>query len=164
MRTAYFHEDHYCQVELLPGENLEWCRAQMDAIEEFSDAHQTGAGWTDMYVRPPAPIPIETRGIALDVLASAIAVPPYDEEVPNVRAFGRDGGITLFAQQRDGVVVAIWLGQQPVVDAEIRSSADALAALAQWNLLLVDWEWNVVIPLSDAPAVHEYLLRLRPPS
>ncbi len=62
MREAYFHEDDYCQTELLPIANHKHCRDQLREIESFSAQHETEFGWTDMYVRSDAPQTLaETR-------------------------------------------------------------------------------------------------------
>ena len=54
MREAYYHEDDYCMIELLPLDNLQHCLTQMGEQQAFADAHRSGAGWTDMFV-PEAP-------------------------------------------------------------------------------------------------------------
>ncbi len=50
MREAYFHEDDYCQTELLPIANHKHCRDQLREIESFS-AHtrQSSDGRTCMF-------------------------------------------------------------------------------------------------------------------
>lgn len=156
-RTIWFHEDDYCQTELLCDENLDWCVEETRKIEEFSEAHRAGIGWTKMYMRPPAPVALATRGITVTELAEAIApyAPPYDsvttgysthvEDAVNVAAYGAGGSVTLFAEQRDGVVTALWLEL-----GRLDENATAmLAALSRWSLLLVDWSGGQVIRLSD---------------
>ncbi len=38
MRTVYFHEDDYCQQEILPLSNKAVCLKEMDEINGFSEA------------------------------------------------------------------------------------------------------------------------------
>ena len=100
MREAYYHEDDFCQVELLPIDNLQHCLAQMGEQQAFAAAHQSGAGWTDMYMRQEPPSRLVTLGITGEQLRLAVQaeLPPYDAvftgyssyrvECRNVLAFG----------------------------------------------------------------------------
>jgi len=169
MRTAYFHEDDYGQIELVCDDNREWCADQVRRIEEFSNEHRAGIGWTAMYMRPASPVALATRGITMDALEAAVAgfLPPFDtvttgysthvEPMPNTRAFGFPQSVTLFAEQRENVVSAIWFMPLSADETDVRQLASALSALAKWNLLLVDWNGLQIIPLSDADALRDYL-------
>lgn len=169
MRTAYFHEDDYCQIELVCDENLEWCLDQTRRIADFANAHRAGEGWSEMYVRPEKSVELAARGIAIGALAGAVTphLPPYDavttgyttvtEDLPNTHAFGAASDVVLFAAHPDGIVSAIWFEMQPSDDSAVASAAATLMALAQWRLLLVDWAWGRVIPLTDHSAVDAYL-------
>jgi hypothetical protein len=52
----YVHEDDVRQIELAPAENLEYQLNQCKKIDDFSEEHFDGNGWTDMYVRKAPPI------------------------------------------------------------------------------------------------------------
>lgn len=162
--TIYFHEDDYCQIELVCEENLEWCLDQTRRISDFANVH---AG-DDMYVRPAHTVELKSRGISVDTLASAVAPPlqRYDavttgyasieDVIPNTSAFGSPC-VDLFASHPDGVISAIWFALQPTDDASVTMSVAMFSALSQWRLLLVDWAWGSVVPLSDASALEAYL-------
>ena len=68
MASAFFHEDDYCQVEVLPITARGYCLAEMGRIDDFADAHLDGAGWTAMYVRGESPQPLASLGITLEEL------------------------------------------------------------------------------------------------
>jgi hypothetical protein len=145
MGTAYFHEDDYCQIELLCDENLAWCLDQTRRISEFANVH---AG-DDMYVRPAHSVELAARGISVEALAAAIAPPleRYDtvtsgyasveEPVANTTAFGASG-LTLFASYPEGVVSAVWFALQPGDEASVATALATFSALSQWRLLLAD--------------------------
>lgn len=48
MKELYFHEDDYCQVELLPMSALESSVGEMKKIAAFSDAHWDGTAFGDI--------------------------------------------------------------------------------------------------------------------
>ena len=51
MYEFYHHEDEVGQEQLLPIEWWDYCRGELEAIEEHTKAHldPSGAGWTEMY-------------------------------------------------------------------------------------------------------------------
>jgi hypothetical protein len=169
MRNAYFHEDTYCQIELVCEENERWCIDQTRAIEEFAKQHRLGDAYTSMYVRPANPVELATRGITLDALRDAVSphLRPFDdvktgystvvEDAPDTVAFGFEPNVILFAAHAHNIVAAVWLTLQPSEEAEGIAAAKALAALSPMRLLLVDWEWARVIALKNDDAIDEYL-------
>lgn len=164
MREAYYHEDDYCQIELLPLDNLQHCLQQLGEQQAFADAHASGAGWTDMYVRGAPPLslsPLSALGITAAQLRQALAaaLPPYDAvftgyssyrlECKNVLAFGGERTETLFAGiNDDGVVADLWC-------------SDGMAALQllpqRAQLLFVDWNAGFVCPLAEQALFQRYL-------
>ena len=161
MREAYYHEDDFCQVELLPIDNLQHCLAQMGEQQAFAAAHQSGAGWTDMYMRQEPPSRLVTLGMTGEQLRLAVmeVLPPYDAvftgyssyrvECRNVLAFGGDKTETLFAGlDGDGIVADLWC-------------SDALPQLLLLplleQLLLADWNAGCACPLADQALFARYL-------
>ena len=161
MREAYYHEDDFCQVELLPLDNLQHCLAQMGQQQAFAAAHQSGAGWTDMYVREDSPSRLVTLGITGEQLRLAVQaeLPPYDAvftgyssyrvECRNVLAFGGENTETLFAGlDDDGIVADLWC-------------SDAMPELLRLpltkQLLLADWNAGLACPLADQVLFTRYL-------
>lgn len=173
-RTAYFHEDDYCQIELLPVQNWAHCAQELGRIGEFSDAHRApnDAGWDAMYMRSHAPLSIAALGIDFAGVSNALALHlpqfetvetgygSYSEKCPDTSAFGyADSSIIFVAHNDTGHVAAIWLSVGPVdtpeKEANFLASLHALDALGP--LLLVDWNWNALLRLHDADQVRDYL-------
>lgn len=161
MREAYFHEDDYCQVELLPVDNLQHCLQQMGEQQVFADAHASGAGWTDMYVRSAPPSPLSALGITATQLRQALGavLPPYDAvftgygsyrvACENVLAFGGDKTETLFAGiNDDGVVADLWCSD---------AMAELLLLPLPQQLLLADWNAGLACPLAERALFARYL-------
>ena len=110
MRSAYFHEDDYCQIELLPIDNLGFCLKQAGEISEFSEEHWKGMGWDSMYVRKVNPRKLSSLKLQLNDVRSVISktMPEYDEvytgyssyreKCTNTYAFGGDKTATLFLE------------------------------------------------------------------
>jgi len=169
-RTRYFHEDDYCQQEFLPLSAWAHCASQVAAIDAFSEAHRTEHGWTDMYVRPPAPSALADLGItAADVAAvvASVLVPfagvttgygSHVEACPKVSAYGMEHGVTLFAEcNARGTISALWLDPGAPAPAEVHRVVDVLSGLPKaQELLFVDWAWSRLFKAADKPAWVAY--------
>ena len=161
MREAYYHEDDFCMIELLPLDNLQHCLAQMGEQQAFADAHRSGAGWTDMYVIEAPPSPLSALGMTAQQLrlALAAALPPYDAvctgygsyrvECKNVLAFGADSTETLFAGlDEGGIVCDLWCSE---------GMPQLMLLPLKEQLLLADWGAGFVCPLADGELFARYL-------
>jgi hypothetical protein len=58
-RQLFIDDDTAGGIEVLPASQADWCARQMDEIERFAARHElpNGAGWSDIYLRPPTPRP-----------------------------------------------------------------------------------------------------------
>jgi hypothetical protein len=72
MREAYFHEDDYCQIEVLPLDDLYFCLRQAGEIAEFSNEHRAGSSWDAMYIRGANPTPLASLNISLSQVREAL--------------------------------------------------------------------------------------------
>jgi len=172
-RTALFHEDDYCQIELLPAQNWAHCAHKLGRTREISEDPKTSEdpGWTELCLRSHAPLPIAALGIDFEGVTHALALhlPQFDtvetgygsysEKCPDTCAFGYAGGCIVYASHNDsGHVSAIWLALGP---ATAQEEAGFLAALhtadALGPLLLVDWGWNALLRLRETGELLAYL-------
>ena len=79
-RIAFFHEDDYCQREILPLTAKNFCLKQMGEINDFSQEHQLESGlFTDIFIRENTPHGIEELGLCSEQLNAALNfLPLYD--------------------------------------------------------------------------------------
>ena len=169
MREAYFHEDDYCQTELLPIANHKHCRDQLGEIESFSAQHKTEFGWTDMYVRPNAPQTLADTRIARMELQRVLEpfLPKFDrvmtgystykEPCQNTIAFGADTNLILFAAHDGEFITALWLTIYGLSKQDTELASRMFQKMSQWGLLLVDWSMSALVALDDTDAVGKYL-------
>lgn len=158
MREVFFHEDDYCQQELLPAAALDWCSRELGEIDRFSEAHRAadGAGWTDLYVRPNAPAELLALRITREEVAAALGplLPEFDrvltgyssfrEECRNSSAWGTGEGCEFFASwNAEGFVSAIWTNLFDSRAESLAKAASAVEALGTLRpLIYVDWAWG----------------------
>jgi hypothetical protein len=157
-REIYFHEDDYCQQELLPREALTYAEAEVKKIGEFADAHRApdGAGWTEVYVRPKPPVTYRALGMTNEDLDAVISphLPPFDlvytgyssfrERCTKVAAWGTSQQNALFADWDDnGIISNVWTQFFESDEKSLLTASKAVTALGMLHsLIYVDWAWG----------------------
>lgn len=170
MREIYFHEDDYCQLELVAEQNWDWCIQEMNRLSEFSNAHQAEVGWTDIYVRQDPEITVESLGINRREWEAALppAMKSFDrvltgygstvETCSAVLAHGVHAGLVTFAAlgARD-VVTAVWFTFDLQTDDDVTTACALMPSLSRWPVFLADWGWCRQFDLNDAAGLQQYL-------
>ncbi len=173
-REIYFHEDDYCQQQLLPREATTHAESELRKIDEFSAAHRSpgGLGWTDVYMREEAPAQFATLKMKrhdFDALISPI-LPAFDrvltgysshrEVCTRTAAWGLSRECVLFADWSDADVIAnVWCGFFDPEEEQIRSAARVIAALGRIHpLVFVDWAWGYTC---EATEEEHFVVMLR---
>ena len=174
MRTVYFHEDDYCQYEILPLTDREYCLEEMTKIAAFEKEHRIQSGpytfYSDIYVRGSNPYNIKESLLRPEQLDDALEfLPAYDvvetgysshrSICPAARCRGSSSGIKVFwSVDKDGIVNSIWLDlriepEQKAIEESIRTLS-SLGQLAP--LLLADWNSGECVNLSSPQEIEQY--------
>ncbi len=164
-REIYFHEDDYCQQELLPRGAVAHAEAEIKQIGDFADAHRApgGLGWTDIYIRKEAPLKLRSLRIDKGVFAQTVSpfLEPFDVVLTGysscrVRcndtcAWGRAEGCALFAKwDYDRIISHTWAEFFDQDEASILAATQAVAALGRlYPLVYVDWAYGYTCDASD---------------
>jgi hypothetical protein len=168
-RTIYFHEDDYCQIELLPVSARTHCMTQMGIIDNFTTMHDDGGmGFTGIYVRPDAPHALTELCLTTSAFSEALKrhFPAYDsvftgyrshrEECKSTLAWGDDSW-TIFADHNADIIQHAWLDLRDLNADAVTRIVCALRDLP-WSesILIADWSWSLVAMLSDIGSLNEY--------
>lgn len=168
-RIAFFHEDDYCQWEILPLTAEDSCMRQMGEIDDFAKGHQVDGGFTDMFVCENSPHEIGELALRPEQLNEALRfLQPYDrvetgyssyrEELKS--SYGRGNGPeqNVFWSVNDaGVVNAIWLDIWVVPETKDLWQ-NILTALGKMvPVLLADWGWSRCVDLTNLSEVEKYI-------
>jgi len=173
MASVYFHEDDFCQIEILPVENLAFCLKQAGCIAEFADEHRAGVGFSDMYMREDVNISLHSKKISATDLKNLLGkiLPEFDlvytgygsyrEKCDFTNAFGQNSSIVLFYECDAEFVKNIWLTLDVKNSADIEVAIGIFGTLSQaGEFLIADWELGFVEPLKNISAINGYLKRL----
>jgi hypothetical protein len=165
MDSLWFHEEDYCQIELLPKAAENFARRQAGEIDTFSAAHDDGGqGWTDIYVRREPPASLGALRIALIDVENLI--PPefhrfdkvttgystHVEPAAQTVAWQAGGGTVFVGHDDGGIVDAVWFS-----DVNLGMEELLLRLGARWPVVLAHWPWSRVVDLSDRGAVRAFL-------
>jgi hypothetical protein len=171
LRSVFFHEDDYCQVEILPANAHGYCLREMGQIDQFADAHRDGPGFTDVYMRGEPPAPLSSLGATLADLRSTIGavLAPFDqvftgysshrEPCGSVHAWDIDDSAAVFAKIGEAdVVQSVWFSLHGVPTEEIGEWCRALACLPHaFEMILTDWNSRDVLLLKVDQRLALYL-------
>ncbi|HEX8249339.1 MAG TPA: hypothetical protein VF599_14270 [Pyrinomonadaceae bacterium] len=143
----------------------------MKKIEEFSEAHRTGFGWSAMYVRNEEPpqtlasllIPFDSWKENLkDRLSFHAQVKTgyssHVETCDNCAAWAGENDVTIFAEINQDAIRRAWFSFDNLNEQGVPNSLAAIREIAERDeLIIVDWVWREVVKISDAEKLSEYL-------
>jgi hypothetical protein len=171
MDSIFYHEDDYCQVELVPIENFDALIRQAQNVQDFSEKHVDGGAYTDMYIRDSHGLHLKERGIplaALDKLLSMLSMKRFIHVSTGIRPGEMDKGNTfgygenyhgIFFDFASDVVNNIWIAGSPQADAA--KISQVFHQIGQtWNLLLMDWNSLELIELKNKEQTQKYFYKL----
>lgn len=172
-REIYFHEDDYCQQELLPRDALAYAEAEVMRIADFAEAHRApdDAGWTDMYVRPKPPVNFRALGVNKEDFDAIISphLPPFDlvytgyssyrERCRKAAAWGTDQHNAIFANWDDeGIITNVWTQFFDSDEKSLLAASKAVSALGMLHsIIYVDWAWGYTCEIINGEAFASHL-------
>jgi hypothetical protein len=165
----FFHEDDFCQVELLPKENLNFIKLQCNQIESSSEKNFDGAGYKEIFIRDANPIGLSTISIQKSELENFLLELHLPRASEVLTGYGQDyrvqsletvgfgsDYVAVYFHFQDDIVKKIWFTQIWNITGEKLVPVLNKVGL-KWNLLLVDWEAATFVELSDEQAIINYL-------
>ncbi len=168
-RIAFFHEDDYCQWEILPLTSREFCMRQMGIIDNFAKEHQSDFGFTDIFVREGSPHKIGELALRSEQLDEALQfLSPYARVETGYSssrrelksAYGRGEGAeenVFWSVDGAGLVNALWL-DLCITQENKELWQNILTVLGKLApLLLADWSWSCCVDLTSADEINRYV-------
>ncbi|MFA7326533.1 MAG: hypothetical protein WC121_07720 [Candidatus Kapaibacterium sp.] len=163
--TIFYHEDDYCQIEIVPRDNLSELIKQAENISDFS----TENGYSDIYVREKNKVSLKSKEINKSELESLLVKlgtekhseiitgygSDYRVKSENTIGFGKDYSAFYFDFEND-IVKNIW-----ITNLDGLNHVKVINVLSEigkkWNLLMMDWNSSELIDLSNKKMIEKYL-------
>jgi hypothetical protein len=148
-----FHEDEWCQIELLPASGLKQLQATLAEYKIFEQAHRLQHGWSQIFARKlPRAVLIEGAD-AVSTLASSFGTMPINAPILTTasRPLGQvEGG---FAIEPSSDVLLYGLANErgisalgAMVHGDDMQLAQAFSRLhSSFGLMLVDWRQQLAL-------------------
>jgi hypothetical protein len=170
--AAYFHEDHYNQIEILPAENLFEASREIEMLGGESIHTLTEDGFEHIYNRKDASLPLHHLNIGVEeirLLLEELSFKYYDKvetgysstRIPkeNCFAYGYENYI-IFVAHNNQIVHNIWITfSLSVIKEEVFPTNLILTLLKikdRWNVILIDWNEEVIVFLYRKEQIEEY--------
>lgn len=167
------HEDDWRQVEFVAANDREYITAEVAKVSQFKIDNWVGQGWKNLFVRPDHPTDLSSLNIKLDDLKNVLsATTPNGVLVfqsfsdPQGSAcavlggfsFRMNEGLFIYGHQLDGIISSLAMGLYVENHSEVESFSKPLQSIARLSpLLIVDWNSNALVTLSDAGEVNQWL-------
>jgi len=163
--TIFYHEDDFCQIEIVPKENLSELIKQADNISDFTSEN----GYSDIYVREENKVSLKTKKISkseLESLLTKLGTAKHTEIITgygsdykikseNTIGFGKDYSAVYFDFEND-IVKNIWITNLYGLNHE--NVINTLSEIGEkWNLIMMDWNSSELIDLSNKKMIEKYL-------
>jgi hypothetical protein len=167
-REIYFHEDDYCQQELLPREALAFVESEIKKSDEFAAAHLApgGIGWTDISVRQDPPTGFRALKMTREDFDVAISshLPSFDQVITGYSTFRErckkaaawgtsQQNAILIDWDDEGIIKNVWTQFFESDEKSISAASKSIAALGTLHsLIYVDWAWSFVCEIFNEEA------------
>lgn len=168
----YFHEDLYCQVELLPRENFSELEKENEKIEDFAQNHSDGFGFSDIYVRNGQKIKTSERKIQISDFEKLMVeigfkkfsnvytgYSSYEEPCKNTLGFKLDSSV-VYCDFENDLIKNIWIDNFRFSNSSDKKEQliNGLFAIGEkWNLILNDWDLTETFDLMNKIEIDRYI-------
>jgi hypothetical protein len=167
--TINYHEDDFCQVQLIPSENMQDVKEETESILEFNEKNFDGHGSRGIRVRKKHKIQLNSRKISREELDEIFVKTQTDrhsqvvtgygqheESSRNTIGYGSGHSAIYFDFNIDGVVQNVWM-----TDIRFFKGNDIASVLYEigirWNLILMDWNSLEFVDLKNMTEIENYL-------
>jgi len=166
----FFHEDDYLQIEIIPKDNFFQKSKNISETEYNYSEH----GFTDIIFRESNKVPTLSLEITKKNLVSILkkhALAKFDKiysgygSTTNIlqkrtQAFGYEDYAILFDYDKS-IVKNIWLIFDPDLHLPFHNYRNLTKVLIDigkiWNLILIDWNEDVIVDLKSKEKITHYL-------
>jgi hypothetical protein len=168
----YFHEDSYCQVELIPKENLSSLTDENKKIIDFGREHSVDNYFSEIYMRDDNKFKTSIRQIQVKDFEQILlkngfdkkgfvytGYSSYKEKCKNTNAYVIEKAV-IYCDFKEDLIENIWIdGFRYSGDSKFISHM--ILCLYEigimWDLILNDWDVCETIDLQDKNQIENYI-------
>jgi len=168
--TMFYHEDDYCQIQLLPIENYPELIQQISNISSKSSKNFDGTGYKEIVIRADQEKKLEDRKIKKEELEKILSKLKterhsivatgyglsYRIESKNTIAYGTNNSAIFFDYNpENGNVQNFWIvNPKQLESAGLKEIMSEI--VTKWELVLTDWNLGLTLDWKDFDKVEKY--------
>src|SRR5690606_2608359 len=168
-----FWEDDYCQIEIVPRQNIENIKSSIKQIDNFTEKTKTEYGYTDIFVREGLPFPTKDEKYRIDAFeklliekcfkkATQIRYDGYtiiDCSYKTSNAFSLPC-FNFFYDCEDEFLKNIWISTSLITSTEhFDTILETLYELGEsYELILINWNSSELVDLANRNQIKDYLM------
>ncbi len=162
------HEDDVRQIELIPADNFEYAKQEVERIRNFAEEHFDGKGWTEVYERSEPPQRLVDRKISF----FDFAIPLFKDgfKLKDMRYIGLPSSgpypalvkndFTIFLSLNSKWIEAVYF---PIEIDDLHLRTETIITLSQkYQLVLVDWLKLLAVDARFRKDTEKYIAMLSP--
>jgi len=168
--SVFFHEDNYCQIELLPIQNL---FSENSAMQNYSNENFNGDGFITATARDETKFPLYKLEISYSsfvLIVEKIALFSIEKVYTgylshrvlknNISAYGFENYI-LYIESNNGLISKLWIDYylfSDTLNGYPHTLQTTLYELGlKYELVLVDWNEFLTVILKNNNQLNEYI-------
>jgi hypothetical protein len=158
--SVFFHEDDYCQRELLPLASLLSNLNKAENAIYVAQENYTSYGFSGLYNNDATVISLEVLNISLADFEKVYTGYSTERTLKDdVGAFGFENYI-IYYKFNNGIVVKSWLDFSALLDESKIHPQMLISSLNDlgltYNLILADWIENLTVNLKNTQIISDY--------
>jgi hypothetical protein len=168
-----FWEDDYCQIEIVPRQNIEKIRSTINQIDDFTENTKTEFGYTDIFVREGLPFPTKNEEYRIDAFEKQLIEKGF-RKATQIRYDGytiidcsntTSNALSLpcfnfFYDCEDEFLKNIWISTSLITSTEhFNTIFETLYELGEsYELTLINWNSAELVDLTNRNQIKDYLM------
>ncbi|WP_053058502.1 hypothetical protein [Pedobacter sp. BMA] len=168
-----FWDDDYCQIEIVPRQNVEHIENSIKQIDEFTASTRTEYGFTDMFVREGLPFPTINKELRTDNFEKLLTEKGF-EKATKIRYNGYTiihctkttsnayslPCFSFFYDCDDDFINNIWISISHITSNDhFNRILGALYELGEsCEFVLIDWNSSALVDLANKNQINAYLV------
>jgi len=168
-----FWEDDYCQIEIVPRQNIENIKSSIKQIDNFTDNTKTVYGYTDIFAREGLPFPTKDEEYRIDAFEKLLIERGF-KKATQIRYDGytiihcsnkTSNALSLpcfnfFYDCENEFLKNIWVSTSLITSTELFDIIlETLYELGEsYELILINWNSSELVDLTNRNQIKDYLM------
>ncbi|MBL0294162.1 MAG: hypothetical protein IPQ04_07820 [Saprospiraceae bacterium] len=169
----FYWEDDYCQIEIVPKQNIENIKYSIKQIDNFTESTKTEYGFTDIFIRKGLPFPTKNEEYRIDAFEKLLVEKGFKkatqiryESYTIINCSNKTSNalslpcFNFFYDCDEEFLKNIWISTSLITSKEhFDIISETLYELGEsYELILINWNSCELVDLSNRNQIKDYLM------